>query len=196
MTSANLECQRALERLLEGNLRFVEHRPEHPRRDAAQRAMLRKGQRPFAAILGCADSRVPVELVFDQGLGDLFSVRVAGNVASKTVIGSIEYAVSVLDVKVVVVLGHEGCGAVQATLEGAGATDAIEVILSEIRPAATEARKRSDRPLEEAVRIHARSVAEALVARSETVRKRVESGDLRIAPFLYQLESGRVEPLD
>ncbi|UCG52294.1 MAG: carbonic anhydrase [Candidatus Latescibacterota bacterium] len=185
----------ALERLLEGNRRFVEGRSEHPRTDANRRVLLHAGQEPFAAIVGCADSRVPVEIVFDQGLGDLFSVRVAGNVATQAVIGSIEYAVTVLGVKLVAVLGHERCGAVQEALEGVGATEPLEVILNEIRPAVTEARERGGSLVDATVRIHAVNVARALVDRSDTLRSRVESGSLTIVPLLYELDSGRVERL-
>jgi len=189
-------CRKTLELLLDGNRRFVEDRSEHPRTDAARRAELRTGQRPIAAVVGCADSRVPVEVVFDQGLGDLFSVRVAGNVASQVVVGSIEYAVEVLGVRVVVVLGHEQCGAVQAALEGAEASAPLELILNEIRPAIKEAQERGSPLLETVVRIHATNVASALAERSRMIQSRVESGELLIAPLLYDLGSGLVERLD
>jgi carbonic anhydrase len=193
--NASESCREALDRLLDGNRRFAEDRSEHPHTDVGWRARLRAGQRPFAAVVGCADSRVPIELVFDQGLGDLFSVRVAGNVASPVVIGSIEYAALVLRVAVVAVLGHHGCGAVQAVLDGAGGTECQKIILGEIGPAVAEARERGGPPLETAVRVHAVNVARTLVARSKTIRSQVESGTLMVVPLLYNLESGRVERL-
>ncbi len=190
-----LEPREALDRLIEGNRRFMEDRSEHPRRDAAQRAMLRKGQRPFAAIVGCADSRVPAELIFDQGLGDLFMVRVAGNVAAPVVIGSIEYAVAILGVKIVAVLGHEGCGAVQTALEDGPVTDSIQIIMNEIRPVVAEVGKTATDVLDAVVRANIINVSKALVSRSDTIRSRVERGDLLIVPLLYEFENGHVEQL-
>jgi carbonic anhydrase len=109
----------ALERLLEGNRRFASGAAEAPRRDAQRRAEQAKGQTPFAVILGCADSRVPPEIVFDQGIGDLFTVRVAGNIAVDDVtLGSIEFGVDVLDCPLLMVLGHEHCGAVKGAIDG------------------------------------------------------------------------------
>lgn len=108
----------ALERLLEGNRRFVAGTPEHPRQDAQRRAEQAEGQTPFAVILGCSDSRVPPEVVFDQGVGDLFVVRVAGNTAAdQLTLGSIEFGVSVLECPLLLVLGHEKCGAVTAAVD-------------------------------------------------------------------------------
>ena len=103
--------------LLEGNVRFREGRPEHPQQDPARRVDLAEGQNPKAAILSCADSRVPSELIFDQGLGDLFVVRGAGQIADETNLASLEYAVAMLGVRLIVVVGHESCGAVQAALD-------------------------------------------------------------------------------
>ncbi len=103
--------------LKEGNERFVAGRPEHPSQSVEHRASLADGQRPTAVVFGCADSRVAAEIIFDQGLGDMFVVRTAGHVIDSAVLGSIEYAVTVLGVPLIVVLGHDSCGAVQATLK-------------------------------------------------------------------------------
>ena len=114
----------ALEWLKEGNLRFASSRPRHAHEAASWRKHLKSGQQPFATILGCADSRVPPELVFDQGFGELFVIRVAGNIVSTDVLGSLQYAVRHLHTPLVVVMGHESCGAVTAAvdaLEGRGA---------------------------------------------------------------------------
>lgn len=186
----------ALSRLLEGNRRFAGGRPARPHTDAARRAELREGQWPFAAVVACADSRVPVEIVFDQGLGDVFPVRVAGNVASRIVIGSVEFAVDLLEVDVVAVLGHKGCGAVRAAIDEVEASPAIDAVLRKIEPAVREARERGGPLWETAVRIHAVRVAEALTERSEILRRRVEAGDLLVVPLVYDLETGRVERLD
>jgi carbonic anhydrase len=196
-TRARESCRKALERLLNGNRRFVEDRPKHPRSDRDRRAMLRGGQRPFAAIVGCADSRVPIARVFDQGLGDLFSVRVAGNVAAPVVVGSVEFAVDVLGVEVVGVLGHEGCGAVEAALDGSAATESLRSIIDEITPALRELGREGDGdPLDAAVRANSIHVADALLTRSEVLRERVAEGRLLIVPLLYRLASGSVERLD
>ena len=105
--------------LKEGNERFVAGTPEHPSQSIERRSALAKGQKPTAVLFGCADSRVAAEIIFDQGLGDMFVVRTAGHVVDSAVLGSIEYAVTVLDVPLIVVLGHDSCGAVKATLVGA-----------------------------------------------------------------------------
>ena len=120
MTTARPATE-AWRRLADGNERFVDDRPEHPRQDADRRAELASGQQPVAAILGCSDSRVAAEVLFDQGLGDLFVIRNAGQVASASAIASIEYAVAVLGVPLVVVLAHDRCGAVKAAIDAAGA---------------------------------------------------------------------------
>ncbi|MEM8932082.1 MAG: carbonic anhydrase [Acidobacteriota bacterium] len=131
----------ALERLQDGNRRFIGGpRQLESLADAARREELAAGQAPFAVILGCADSRVPAEIVFDQGLGDLFVVRVAGNIATPTQVGSIEYAVEMLGSRLIVVLGHSGCGAVQATLdtvraESADLSEGLSSLVDHIRPA-------------------------------------------------------------
>ena len=135
-----MTADEALERLLEGNKRFVSGDLEHPRRDDERRAEQAEGQTPFAVILGCADSRVPPEIVFDQGIGDLFIVRVAGNTAADDVtLGSIEFAVSVLQCPLLFVLGHAQCGAVAAALramaEGTELGGYLGALTDPIRPA-------------------------------------------------------------
>src|SRR4051795_13565486 len=128
----SLPADRALARLLEGNGRYARHKEQHPDETLARRKELETGQHPFAVILSCADSRVPPELVFDQGLGDLFVIRVAGNIADDDVLGSIEYAVEHLHTKLILVLGHEKCGAVSAAVEGNHDPGHLESLLSAI----------------------------------------------------------------
>jgi carbonic anhydrase len=136
----NLSATDALTRLKEGNRRFIDSQATHPRGDGTRRQELVSGQRPFSIILGCADSRVAPELVFDEGLGDLFVIRVAGNIADDVVLGSIEYAVAHLGVNLVVVLGHQSCGAVNAAVEnvdvkGPATQTHIDSLIDAIRPA-------------------------------------------------------------
>ena len=119
----------ALKKLLEGNERCRSGQAQHPRQDARRRKEITKGQKPFAVIVGCSDSRIPPPMIFDQGLGDLFVIRVAGNIADSVVLGSIEYAVEHLGCKLVVVLGHGKCGAVTAAAEGGKAPGHIEAVL-------------------------------------------------------------------
>ncbi|MDJ0851911.1 MAG: carbonic anhydrase [Myxococcota bacterium] len=188
----------ALEWLLEGNERFIAGRPQHPNEELHRRARLGKGQRPFAAVLGCSDSRVPPELIFDYGLGDLFVIRVAGNVVADDEAGSLEYAADHLEVPLVLVLGHEGCGAVTAafgTKRGEGAElvrllARLEPGLAEIDPAL---------PLEERVRLgveaNVRNSVEQLRAIAERDFEEV-APELRIVGAIYELETGRVRVLD
>jgi len=137
--SARVSADEALSRLMEGNARFLRGEPRFSRTSKEVLASLAQGQRPYAVILGCSDSRIPPELIFDAGFGDLFIIRVAGNVISPEVMGSIQYAGTHLETKLLVVLGHEGCGAVQAALaakfQGAQERSRIALLLQDILPA-------------------------------------------------------------
>jgi carbonic anhydrase len=184
--------------LKDGNARFVAGKSKHPDQTVARRAELAKGQHPKAAILGCADSRVPPELVFDEGLGDLFVVRVAGNVADPIDLGSLEYAVEHLGVGVVVVLGHHSCGAVKATVDASGVLEAqgnIGAILAEIAPAVNQAKATPGKEglVDDAVHANAARTAGALVERSPVLKKAVEEKKLKIVTAVYDLASGKVE---
>ena len=186
----------AMQRLREGNERWVNTKPANDHKDSARREELARGQHPFAVVLGCADSRVPPELVFDQGLGDLFVIRVAGEVAPPEVIGSIEYAVEHLGCRTVVVLGHERCGAVEAALNasgGAAPEGNIGAMLKDIMPVVEKVDKKSPDPLEVAVRADARNVVETIAARSKLLAEMSHKGDLVITPAEYHLDSGKVE---
>lgn len=187
---------KVLAELREGNSRFVKGAPLHPHETAARRSELAGGQHPGAAILGCADSRVPPEVVFDEGLGDLFTVRLAGNVAGPLDVGSLEYAVEHLGVSLVVVLGHHSCGAVKATVDAGGKAEGnIGAIVKEIAPAVDEARAHPGKEglVNDAVHANARRTAAALVERSPILAEAVEKGHLRIVVGVYDLASGRVE---
>jgi carbonic anhydrase len=188
-----------LQELVRGNDRFVAGKPRRTHLDAKRRQELTQGQHPRAAILGCADSRVPPEHVFDQGLGDLFVVRLAGNIPDESAIGSLEYAVEHLGTSLVLVLGHHGCGAVQAAMAGGHVEGNLGSVLEPIAPAVAAAKangrlghKGGDQ-LDAAIHENARLSAKALVARSPLLRRLVEEGKLQIAVGVYDLDTGKVD---
>ena len=193
----NLSATEALEELTRGNRRFVEGVAEHPHGDAERRIELAKGQRPFATIITCADSRVPVELVFDQGLGDVFVIRVAGNIADDAILGSVEYASLHLGVNLVVVMGHRSCGAVGAAVDyldaGGTATGThIDALINAIRPAVQAAQRQGSEDLpERSIHMNATMVADQ-IRTSEPVLAGLASQGVTIQPAYYDLESGEV----
>jgi carbonic anhydrase len=182
------------QRLLTGNNRFATGHPHHPRQDRAHRESLTDSQHPIACILGCADSRVPAELLFDQGLGDLFTVRAVGEVLDDAVVGSVEYALEHLHVPLLVILGHSNCGAVRAAIslvntrtELTGAVDTVaRAIESTIRATPTDPDEA--RFLAACVRNQTTTIAAELRARSHAVRTR----NPRIVTAVYDLKTGRV----
>lgn len=181
----------ALERLMAGNRRFVSGDVEAPRRGAARIRELAGGQSPYAAVLGCADSRVPAEILFDEGLGDLFTVRVAGNVASSEEIASLEYAVGVLGSQLVMVLGHTACGAVTAALEGKAVPGQISTLFRHITPAIP-----AGASVNEAVEANVRHQVRVLEATSTVVKEAVEAGNVRVQGAIYSLDDGSVQLVD
>ncbi len=189
----------ALQRLRDGNRRFVAGASSiDDALSAARRAELVDGQKPFAVILACSDSRVPVELVFDQGLGDLFVIRVAGNIVAPSQVGSVEFAAANLGAKLVVVLGHSNCGAVDATLKELAQEEAtrspnLRSIVDRIRPAV----EALDNPsLQDAVVANVRRSVDRLCHGSTILEDLVGSGELTIVGAEYTLESGVVTFLD
>lgn len=176
-------------RLVEGNQRFVADAPRSEGRDLERRELLTQGQSPHAVILSCADSRVVPELVFDAGLGELFVVRVAGNIANTSSVASIEFAVSVLGAKLVVVLGHESCGAVAAAMEGKDLGHNLNHLVAHIEPALAGAK---DADSDELVCRNAQRSAQELLAKSSILEAAVESGQLEIASAFYRLGTGEV----
>ena len=187
----------ALQRLLDGNKRYAGNRTQHADDPAARRLALATAQHPFACILGCADSRVPVELVFDQGLGDLFVVRVAGNIAADTtVLASIEFAVAEIGVPLVVVLGHEGCGAVAATLaalQGTAVPGHLDALVRAIRPAVAASGHGLGDALDNVVRANVSLVTRGLRESDPLLRPAVQAGRLQIVGARYNLTSGLVD---
>ncbi len=193
----------ALDRLREGNRRFVERLLKLPDRLPSE---LSAGQSPFAVILGCSDSRVPAELVFDQGLGDLFVIRVAGNIVAPTQIGSVEFAATQFGTPLVVVLGHGSCGAVTATLSEmsaptAGASRNLRSIVSRIEPALKPLMERGawddqGKLMGAAVRANVRASVQQLKAGSQILESLINDGKLAIVGAEYDMESGEVTFLD
>jgi carbonic anhydrase len=181
--SGNVNPDQALQRLTEGNARFVSGHLSHtaPEYVAEARGKVAQAQRPFAIIVGCSDSRVGPELVFDQGLGDLFVVRTAGEVVDEVALGSIEYAVEHLGSALIVVLGHERCGAVSAA------------VLKAIGPAVEQTKGQPGDPVENAVRAQARDVAQQLQGATPILAERVQAGQLKVVAARYDLDSGKVE---
>ncbi len=189
--SPDLTPQQALERLLEGNRRFAEGKPIAPNRSMARLREVAPDQKPFAAVLSCADSRVPVELVFDQGFGDLFVVRVAGNVVTPEEMASLEFGTLVLGAKVIYVLGHSGCGAIKAAMAGAPVPGQISVLFQHLRPAVRAGMGDLAKATEANVRVQVGNLTESSTVLSGLIKE----GKLSIAGGVYQLGTGAVEPV-
>jgi carbonic anhydrase len=182
--------------LKEGNERFVAGKPEHPSQSIAHRASIAGNQKPTAVVFGCADSRVAAEIIFDQGLGDMFVVRTAGHVIDSAVLGSVEYAVTVLNVPLIVVLGHDSCGAVQATLsaldEGLVPGGYVRDIVERVTPSILLGRRDGLTRVDEFETRHVIETGTQLVARSTAIAGRIEQGRLAIVGLTYQLADGQV----
>ncbi|HEY9799335.1 MAG TPA: carbonic anhydrase [Leptolyngbyaceae cyanobacterium] len=184
--------QQALKLLLDGNQRFVNGRPRYPRQSRRRLQAIAKAQYPFAAILGCADSRVPAEIVFDQGLGDLFVVRVAGNIASDMAIASLEYATSVLGTRLIVVLGHENCGAVAAAIKNEPLPGKIGDVVEDIKPALTMVKSTSKNFAQAAILANIQYQAEKLKGKSTVIDQLINQGKLTIVGAAYNINTGQV----
>ena len=193
---ANTSPAAAWSALKKGNERFVAGRPEHPSQSIEHRASLAVAQRPTAVVFGCADSRVAAEIIFDQGLGDMFVVRTAGHVVDSAVLGSIEYAVAVLNVPLIAVLGHDSCGAVQATLdaldEGRVPGGFVRDIVERVTPSIMLGRREGLTRVDEFETRHVIETGTQLLARSTEIANRVERGELAIVGLTYRLADGRV----
>lgn len=188
-----LTKEEAFHRLLEGHWRYLENTRLQRSVTSHDRSLHAQGQYPFAALLGCADSRVAPELIFDQGQGDLFVVRVAGNIIGLSGLASLEYAVQNLGVKLIVVMGHENCGAVKAALDVHDAPGPIGYLLRQIAPAVEEARAAEGPLLDRAVECNVKHTVNAILERSETLKKYVDDGQLRVVGIVYRLSSGDIE---
>jgi carbonic anhydrase len=205
--SANLPINRlepdaVLARLLEGNKRFVEGKLNHPRRKPEDFLPLAEGQEPQAVIVGCADSRVAPELIFDQGVGDLFVVRVAGNVINGTGVplkGSIEYAIAELHARLVIVLGHSQCGAVKAAIQHIDRQDgppgSISGLVDLIKPAVAAVKGTPGDQLENAIRANVGEGVKRLKGLEPIMADRINKGELKVVGAVYDLRTGRVNML-
>ncbi|MBO3738226.1 carbonic anhydrase [Actinoplanes flavus] len=185
--------------LLEGNARFVRGEREHPNQDADRRAKSAPGQRPFAVLFGCSDSRLAAEIIFDRGLGDLFVVRTAGHVAGAEVLGSIEYGVTVLGAPLVVVLGHDSCGAVTAAGEAERGGEApagyIGDVVERVIPSVLAARAKNLTDVNQFVDEHIRRTVAGLVGRSLLLATEVSAGRCAVVGLSYRLTEGTVHPV-
>lgn len=186
--------------LKEGNERFVAGEPSHPSQDVARRAALAGGQKPTAVVFGCGDSRVAAELIFDQGLGDMFVVRTAGHVIDSAVLGSIEFGVAVLNVPLIVVLGHDSCGAIKATLaaldDGAVPGGYLRDIVEKVTPSVLLGRREGLAAVDEFEARHVNETVAQLAARSTVVAEKIAAGSLAIVGATYHLADGRVSARD
>jgi carbonic anhydrase len=194
-----ISADEALKILQDGNARYLEGKPRYPHQGRERRALTAgQGQHPLAAVLSCSDSREPVALIFDQGLGDLFVVRVAGNAAATDEIGSLEYAVDHLNTPLVVVLGHSQCGAVTAVLENAKLPGSIPALVAPIRAAVARAREENpgaagEALLEAAIKDNVWQAMEDMLRLSPLIREKVRDGQAQVVGALYDLDSGQVQ---
>ncbi len=183
--------------LREGNERFVNGTLLHPSQGAADRAKLVSGQHPHAILFGCGDSRVAAELIFDQGLGDMFVVRTAGHVVDSSVLGSIEYGVHVLNVPLIVVLGHDSCGAVKATIDALDGGEVpggfIRSLVERVTPSILVGRREGLSTVDEIEARHVVETSQLLMDRSMIIADKVASGQLAIACVTYKLVDGRAQ---
>ncbi|PMR59534.1 carbonic anhydrase [Verrucosispora sp. ts21] len=186
----------ALRRLLHGNHRFVTGHSRHPHQSLNDLRRLAAGQHPFAILLGCADSRVAPELLFDQGLGDLFDNRVAGNIVDDLVLGSVEFAVEEFHSPLIVVLGHERCGAITATIDairsGGTAPGHIGTIVDSLRPIVQPVLGQPGDPVDNSVRANVRAQVRNMIERSPIIAERVHERALRVVGARYDLDTGHV----
>ena len=189
----SVPADEALARLTAGNARFVSGNVTHPDQSPERRHALEKGQAPFAIVLTCADSRVAPELYFDQGLGDLFVLRNAGNVLDDHIVGSIEYAVEHLHARLIVVVGHEKCGAVAATVAGGHAPGHIHSIVDSLEPALESVKAQEGDKVDLTVRANARRVADILSRLEPIISESVKSGEVKVVAARYELGSGKVD---
>jgi carbonic anhydrase len=191
LPDAALTPDAALEKLMAGNQRFVQHQPNYPHQSQKRLAEVAQAQHPFATILSCADSRVPAEILFDQGIGDLFDVRIAGNIVTPESLGSLEYAVSLLNTPLLMVLGHERCGAVTAAVQNKALLGEIGSFVKAILPAVDQVKGQAGDPVENAV------VANVLyqmnqLQRSKLLSEALQSGQLTLVGGRYDLDTGSV----
>ncbi|MDQ0707986.1 carbonic anhydrase [Arthrobacter woluwensis] len=195
--SSNLTPQQAWQKLVEGNARFVSGTSSHPNQDASRRSSLVNAQNPFTLIFGCSDSRLAAEIIFDLGLGDAFVIRTAGQVMDDAVLGTLEYGVDVLGIPLIVVLGHDNCGAVTATKEAVDSGDMpggyIRNLVERITPSVLNSLRHGEHEVNDMVVEHTRQTAERLVERSPSIKAAIDAGRTAVVGMAYRLEEGRAD---
>lgn len=197
VSPSGLTPDQALQRLLEGNARFRADSPVRPDTSSARRASLLGSQQPFVAVLGCSDSRAPIDTLFNEGVGNIFPARVAGNSALPGMVGTLEYAVAVLKVPLVMVMGHENCGAVSAAktliANGTALPGELGAMVAPIIPAAVQAMKAGgDDVVNNAVRLHAQLTARWLRSENRIIAGAISTGALKVVASYYDIDSGSV----
>lgn len=190
-------AKHAWQLLAEGNQNFVAGNPAHPRQDADVRKAIANKQRPFAALFGCSDSRLAAEMIFDVGLGDLFVVRNAGQVIAETILGSLEFAVEVLEVPLILVLGHDECGAVKAAMDAAEGKlqlqgQFIHNLVDRMMPTLERSRALGESTIDEITARHVADTIEELLERSKVISEAVKAGKLAVVGANYKLALGDV----
>ncbi|MBW4622755.1 MAG: carbonic anhydrase [Cyanosarcina radialis HA8281-LM2] len=188
----SLDPEQALKRLLDGNQRFLQQQLKNPDRSKERLKELAQVQHPFATILSCADSRVAPEILFDEGMGDLFDVRVAGNVVTPEVLGSLEYAVAVLNTPLVMILGHERCGAVTAAIKNERISNNVSALVKAIAPAISKVKDKDGDVIEQAVVANVHYQIEQLKQNSVILSERSLEGKLKVIGGRYDLDTGEV----
>lgn len=183
--------------MLEGNARFVAGQSSHPNQDASRRASLVNTQHPFAVIFGCSDSRLAAEIIFDVGLGDVFVVRTAGQVIDDAVLGSLEYSVGILKTPLIVILGHDSCGAVTATMDaintGIMPKGFLRDLVERITPSVLATMREDVHDVNSAVVEHVRQTSQRLVDSSRIIADAVEDGSVAVIGVAYRLSEGKAE---
>lgn len=193
-STTTMTGDQAMQALMDGNKRYIAGNPTHPHQDMQRVAEVSQGQTPFAIILSCADSRVAPEILFDQGVGDIFIIRVAGNVAADdTIIASMEYAVAMLGVPLLMVLGHQSCGAVAAAVQGGDLPGHLNSLVQAIAPAVAQAQRQTGDTVDNAISANVRLMVEKLQVMEPIFAEKVRSGALKVVGARYSLETGSVE---
>lgn len=189
--------QESLKKLVEGNQRFAQGKSLHPNRSEELRNALLDGQNPYAVVISCSDSRVPVEIIFDVGLGDIFVIRTAGHVLSNETMGSLEYAVHDLGVKFIMIMGHDNCGAVQAAMDaykaGEDLTPNVKALLNHIYPVFKKMEKTGQTSLDDAVKLNIQYQVEDLLKKDAYLAQQVVENKIMIVGAKYSLDTGVVE---
>ncbi len=188
-----MDAKESLQKLKEGNERFIRTNYKHPHQSKYRRFEVLKGQHPFAVIITCSDSRVPPDIIFDQGLGDLFVIRNAGNVSDEHVIASVEYAVCHLGIPLVVVMGHQSCGAVTAALQDSKDSIHITNLVNSIKPAVRMARKKKGDLLDNSIRKNVEIVVDELRSSRPIIANLVKKSSVKVMGAYYHLDTGKVD---